>query len=143
MKDLDFFLGFTELNGECMEWTRCLNTDGYPRSVWKGSSNGKVHRIVAELSGQDIDGKVVRHTCHNTKCINPDHLLTGTPADNIRDMDEADRRYRTILDDKIKTVRMLLDGGMKQKRIAEVVGIDPRRVSDIKTGKITPRGFGG
>ena len=46
MRDLEFFLKHTKENGDCLEWTRCFNTDGYPRCAWNGSSNGKVHRIV-------------------------------------------------------------------------------------------------
>lgn len=31
-------------------------------------------------------GKVIRHTCDNRRCVNPEHLVLGTQADNIRDM---------------------------------------------------------
>lgn len=30
-------------------------------------------------------GEVVRHKCHNRRCINPDHLAHGTQRDNIDD----------------------------------------------------------
>ncbi len=32
--------------------------------------------------GEDI---VVRHRCHNRRCVNPDHLQLRTRADNRRD----------------------------------------------------------
>jgi hypothetical protein len=38
-------------------------------------------------------GQVVRHTCNQALCVNPDHLRLGTPADNAHDM-ARDRRAR-------------------------------------------------
>lgn len=38
-----------------------------------------------------IQGSVVRHTCDNPRCINPQHLLVGTQQDNIADMMERGR----------------------------------------------------
>lgn len=63
---------------------------------------GKVqlmHRVVyCKAHGIDINsikGLLVRHRCDNTRCINPDHLVLGTHADNMRDM--ADRRRQGML----------------------------------------------
>lgn len=39
-----------------------------------------------------IQGLVVRHTCNNLLCINPEHLVIGTQRDNIHDMIAAGRR---------------------------------------------------
>lgn len=38
------------------------------------------------LTLEDIHGKVVRHTCDNPPCVNPDHLLIGSHSDNMKDM---------------------------------------------------------
>ena len=90
--DLDFFLKHTYSDNDCLIWTRCFNTDGYPRCRWKNSFNGKVHRIVWELyNQQDPTGYVVRHTCDNPKCINPKHLILGTNIDNVNDRTIRDR----------------------------------------------------
>ena len=52
------------------------------------------HRYSAKLAGLNIAGNVVRHTCHNRSCVNPDHLLTGSHADNSMDMVLANRQSK-------------------------------------------------
>lgn len=139
---LEKILSYTEKNGECLEWTRCLNTDGYPRMGVAGNSNIKVHRLVKELhSGENITGKVVRHTCDNPKCINPDHLVVGSISDNVRDMDERGRRYKLLNEQQVSAVKALHQTKQfTQMQIAEMVGIDQRRVSEIILNKRDDKG---
>jgi len=135
-KDLQYFLNYTKQNGDCLEWTRCFNTDGYPRTVWNKYSNGKVHRIVYQLfTGNDPEGLVVRHTCDNPKCINPEHLILGTAADNMLDRDSRGRHGASKT--TLKDVQMIRDlystGRYLQKEIADLFGINHRTVSSIVT----------
>lgn len=80
---------------DCILWTGARTTDGYPLK-WP---NVRYHRqVCAEANGltlDDIKGQVVRHTCDVPLCINPDHLLLGSVADNMRDRDERDRHGQT------------------------------------------------
>lgn len=93
-RDLDYFLNKTKDNNGCLEWTGCYNTDGYPRVFWKGSANGKLHRIIYELTHKKpATGLVIRHTCDNPKCINPKHLICGTQQDNMQDRVSRDRTF--------------------------------------------------
>jgi len=92
--NLEKILSYTVKDGDCLVWTRCLNTDGYPRAAINGNANGKIHRVVWELyNGKSAQGYVVRHTCDNPKCINPDHLIIGTNLDNIQDRTDRDRAH--------------------------------------------------
>ncbi|QJD54916.1 hypothetical protein PssvBMR7_gp29 [Pseudomonas phage MR7] len=43
---------------------------------------------------ESLTGVIVRHTCDNSRCVNPEHLEPGTPADNSRDMVQRGRSLR-------------------------------------------------
>jgi hypothetical protein len=137
-EDLAYFLNNTiKTESNCLEWTKCLNTDGYPRTSWRGSSNGKVHRIVYELyNGVDISGYVVRHKCDNPKCVNPEHLEIGSHTDNMKDRDSRDRHGAAKIQSKdVNTICFLYSTKMyTQKEIGDLFGINSRTVSSIIKG---------
>ena len=105
--------------------------------IWKGASADKrygqfrcgdkrvqAHRFSYLLFNGEIDDDlIVMHTCDNTLCVNPFHLIQGTQQDNIDDMiskDRIGRRGRLRLkENKLKVkrhksnVRML---NLKQKQ---------------------------
>lgn len=85
----------------------------------------------------------IRHTCDNPCCVNIDHLVRGTPADNMQDCIERRRRtkkyryhkrVRIFNDDIIKAIRNEPDN-IKQFYIAEKYGVSPGYVSKIRNGK--------
>ena len=131
-KDIDLILSHTQPNGECLEWTRCFNTDGYPRAAFDGYANGKVHRVVYELSsGENIDGMVVRHTCDNPKCINPEHLIKGTNHENMMDRNERSGNDQAkVTKDQVRAIRELA-GKFTHKQIGAMFGISESNTSSI------------
>lgn len=83
----------------CHPWRGGCNQPGY--GLVQGSVDYQgysflAHRVAWALSRVDEPGeRIVRHRCDNPRCCNPRHLLTGTHADNTRDM--LDRgRQRTV-----------------------------------------------
>ncbi len=149
MSYLDKVFGRCVQEGECLIWTGALNTDGYPRAGIAGNSNIKLHRYVCSHY-HDIKDKVVRHTCDNPLCLNPLHLIPGTAADNVRDMDERNRRYRTITEAVAKTVLDLLRQGVPVMEIEAMTGVNSRRIYELRSGKrltngklAKPKAFGG
>lgn len=66
-------------------WLYTGGTQAYARV--QGNRQGRqmqAHRFVYEvLVGPIPDGHVLHHTCHNTRCVNPDHLQPLTRSDHM------------------------------------------------------------
>ena len=68
----------------CWEWTACLNKHGY--GVFRIKYESLCHRISYQIFHGKLEKNIqVLHKCDNPKCVNPDHLFTGTHIDNMKD----------------------------------------------------------
>ena len=129
----------------CWEWQGFKNIDGYGifGVHWK---RYRAHRIMFEHTHGSIPaGLILRHTCDNPSCVNPEHLIPGTKADNSRDMIERGRDYhpagsgasKAILSESdVLTIRELYaTGQFTQQQIADFYNIAATTISDINTRK--------
>ncbi len=66
----------------------CVGKNGY--GFCKGSTAHK--RSYEDHVGPVPTGFVLRHTCENKRCCNPEHLIIGTQRDNYYDMSEEKRK---------------------------------------------------
>ena len=140
------FVGKTKLDPEtgCVEWTGALTTGGYGHVRISSGATSETHRAAYVLAHGPIPaGLWVLHSCHNRLCVHPAHLRLGTPADNSRDMIEADRAPRgpgsrprklcpegalIIIGDQLRGVPMV--------ETARELGVRPWTVWAIRSGKL-------
>jgi len=107
------------------------------------------YRIVLEAKlGRPLkEGEVARHKCDNRACINPDHLIPGSPADNVRDMHERGRARQghvpgekhgmaTITEYQAKRIIFwLVRGFLTHQEIADIIGCSKYVVDNISRGR--------
>jgi predicted DNA-binding protein (UPF0251 family) len=126
----------SRVDDDCIEWTGATTKRGYGKRQIKGK-----HYLVHRLAFQERHGylpTVVRHTCDNPPCHNPDHLIPGTQADNMRDMvdrgrSNAGRKHwaAKLSPEQVEEIRAAYESGESQPSIAARYNVSRGHVSNI------------
>ena len=129
---------------DCINWSKSLGHNGYGITT-RNNKTYRAHRLAYcdyhNIDHSDIKGMVVRHTCDNRKCINPEHLVIGTHQDNMDDMKKRNRTAKgeahgraKLSEVDIKTIRDRYIRGSKVhglSAIAKDFGVAFQTVSKI------------
>lgn len=141
----------------CWNWTGAPTSHGY--GVIAGEINGKRHvpkgqQILAHRASwlihrgeipdsEEAHGTVVMHKCDNRLCVNPDHLVLGTQADNVRDMIAKGRKvsgtpsgvnhWRSSITDQ-SDIDLIRGTERNTKALAERFGVHVCTIKRIRRG---------
>jgi HNH endonuclease len=118
---------------DCWLWYGALDHSGY------GLTGGRLHRAHqlawTLFCGPIPPGLKVLHRCDVRNCVNPEHLFTGTQADNVRDMIQKGRKskdgpkgeknYNAVLtDETVLTLRKTREQtGLSFRLLAKKFGV--------------------
>jgi hypothetical protein len=138
----------------CWNWTGPVTKDGYgqigPQAIMDEYNIKGAHRLSKHIFHDwtpESRHEHIRHQCHNRGCINPDHHLTGTAADNAADAMAAGRYKRArgednpnarLSEEDIRAIRAERKAGVPGLVLAERYKISVTYVSKIKCGRARP-----
>jgi hypothetical protein len=109
-----------------------------------------VHRLMyLAVHGEIPSGLDVCHKCDNRRCINPDHLFSGTRLENMRDAkakgrtacgESLNQRWGEIgpaaklTQDQVNEIRRMRPMGKAKKIYADRFGVSPSNITKIMAG---------
>ncbi|WP_075644806.1 HNH endonuclease [Burkholderia humptydooensis] len=132
----------------CVEAPGAKDKKGYGRK-WFNGRVVRAHRLAYCLAnGVDLESirdLMVRHSCDNPPCINPEHLLLGTVQDNTNDREHRGRNRpqaaweasKKVRDSDVEEIKRLYVKGSKefgQRQLAERFGVTQPQISKILRG---------
>lgn len=133
----------THKGDECLLWPFSGNWNGYGHIGIKGKII-KAHRAMCEAAhGKPPTLKhVAAHSCHNPKCVNPNHLSWKTPHENLMDRRKDGTltkkrwtRFGTLTDADVAII-CLLKPFCNQRELGAIFGVSYQHVSVIQNGKL-------
>lgn len=129
----------------CWNWTGTIKKGEVDGGYGLAKINYKQIRAhcgsYSVFKGTIPKGLYVLHTCHNRKCVNPDHLRLGTHQDNMNDMTASKRqtygelnRNHKLTEADVWSVHVRNANGEKTSVIAKSLGVQSAAIYKILSG---------
>ena len=124
----------------CWIWKKAIRKDGYG-ITWYNGTTDYVHRVSYRIFKNEFDPNlIVRHTCDNPSCCNPEHLLLGSDQDNSTDMVNRGRSCKgsntpkaKLTEDMIQPIR---ESDLSSRVLGSLLGVSKTVILDIKKNRI-------
>lgn len=138
--------GEIDLSTGCINWQGSKFGNGYGRK-WIDGKTVLVHRLVLEskIIGFLESGYFACHTCDNQSCINPEHLIAGSAAENTGQMMGRERktpRRKSIPGigklsiEQLREIQTKYLSGTAKKQLAREYGVHNETITKIVQANI-------
>lgn len=129
----------------CLNWINLRGGRSSRGKITRYRRAWYVYRLTKALNCMDARIKffnpdvVFRHTCDNSLCVNPEHIVLGSQLDNVRDRVCRGRTrrgnkhpYAKLTEAKVRRIKELVARGKLRKQdIALKFGVSPSTVSAV------------
>ncbi|TIR87378.1 MAG: hypothetical protein E5X05_01395 [Mesorhizobium sp.] len=137
-------------NDECWLWRGATSAKGYGnfKMAGHGRTTFLAHRVSYRIvNGEWPEGHELRHRCDCPGCVNPNHLIPGTHADNMRDMVSRGRHVprknqagegnpsAKLTKANVERIRELIELRHTNTAIAKMFGVHHATISQIRRGR--------
>lgn len=126
--------------GGCWLWTGAADTRGHGR-IWVNGRMRPAHRVSWRLRrGELPEGWMLRRTCGNGLCVNPDHLVLAHQATAQRERPGTRRPQQAgtasghakLTEEQVAAVRRrYAAGGVRQTALAREMGISHAAIAHV------------
>ena len=123
----------------CWNWTGCRNDNNYGLIGYRGERCYAHRMSYIIFKGPIALNKIIRHTCDNRHCVNPNHLILGTKYDNSIDSVKRNRQgHQKLNEEAVKVIKWMLKYKNKYglaSKLARLYGVSANAIYEIKKGR--------
>lgn len=130
------FERWVDKSGDCWLWTGAVSSFGY--GIFRYAKKQYIaSRAALVIDGRDPGpGMYACHHCDNPLCVNPAHLYSGTPRQNVADARDrgrsscGEKHYEAKLTEA--DVRAIRSSEMNNVQTAAIYGVTHSNISQIR-----------